>query len=283
MASRRKRADKPDPRKKPKPSRAALKKAPAKRKAAPKKKAPARKAPARKAPARKAPAKRKAAPKKKAPARRAPARRKAAPRKKAAEPQLPPVPTRAERMAAQARHEEYSRRGKLGWNTRRARAAAAAPKKQAARGAHERASVRTRKTRERVARKLGVEPADIEFSGFKLSPTYEVAGKGYGALAGAFSEMRDYASGGQLLGYLEGRPGVTNIIRWETWGVREGPPPGPVPSDVLARIEDLPLVRRVSSGERAELVETLCELWWDAEEYGADVECEVDYESASGD
>lgn len=91
-------------------------------------------------------------------------------------------------------------------------------------------------------------------------------------------------SGNSLLGYLEGRPGVTRILKVEQWKPEGWMPPAerPKPSaEVMARVEKLPMVVEADGADRAELLAEVLDAWAECEDDGAWVECEIDYEEAS--
>lgn len=116
----------------------------------------------------------------------------------------------------------------------------------------------------------------MEFSGWKKAP--ELRGKDWALMTGAFRETRPFKSGAQLLGYLEGRPGATRLLRHETWGP-SSEKKRPVPRDVAERIRDSAAVRRLPKSERAQFREVLEALWWEAEDFGVNAEFEIDYEA----
>lgn len=129
-------------------------------------------------------------------------------------------------------------------------------------------------TASRAGPATGFAPAEPQrFEGFRAEPT-----------GNAFPESRWFGSGAELLGYLEGRPGITKVLAVEPWKPEAGWQPRDdreAPPDVVERIEGLDLVREVDSDEeRAALLEAIIEAWQEADDGGAFVEAEVDYEPA---
>jgi hypothetical protein len=96
-------------------------------------------------------------------------------------------------------------------------------------------------------------------------------------------ETRHFQHGGALLGYLEGRPGVTALREVEGWKPEGWTPAAspPEPSaEVLDRVMGLPLVRDAGSPEdRAELLEAILAAWAECEDGGAWVTVDVDSDS----
>lgn len=95
-----------------------------------------------------------------------------------------------------------------------------------------------------------------------------------------FSESRLFRSGASLLGYLEGRPGILKIGSVTPLL----PPIGTVPTqhergrpaDVAARIESLDLIISDKGSNHEALI---WDAYWDAEDFGALLEVEVDSDS----
>lgn len=103
--------------------------------------------------------------------------------------------------------------------------------------------------------------------------------------AAAYPEGRFLKSGAQLLGYLEGRPGITKITKVEPWK-SDGWEPGPrgeLPADVVERVEELPQLQEVEEGspEWESIYDSIEAAYWECEDGGAWVEVEVEYEEAS--
>lgn len=106
--------------------------------------------------------------------------------------------------------------------------------------------------------------------------------------ARAFPEGRLFRSGASVLGYFEGRPGIMGVRSVAPLHPPLGTPFEPAERertpDVEARIDAI--VDDIASdndGDSGNLEEMLWEAYWDAEDFGAMVEADIDSDSGTAD
>lgn len=102
-----------------------------------------------------------------------------------------------------------------------------------------------------------------------------------------FVEERYFSRGNQLLGFMEGRPGVISILDTTTFRGADTFDVRRVPDDVKYRISQLEMVRENSpqplvrqTARIASAQHNIEQAWMEAERGGVLLELEVDYEDA---
>lgn len=86
-----------------------------------------------------------------------------------------------------------------------------------------------------------------------------------------------------MLGYLEGRPGVQRILKVEPFKLEEGWTPKADRSISRAtkeRVRELPMVQEAKGHERRRLIREIEDAYEEADDGGAWIETEIDYEEA---
>jgi hypothetical protein len=148
--------------------------------------------------------------------------------------------------------------------------------KQAAREALDK--VKQEKERQRTDPRAAVPVGMVQQSGLIDIDRYR------GGIYSFALRNRNIHSGKSLLGTMEGWSHIVTVISAEPFGspLPEGWTPVQVPSDVMARIRDLPQLNGIPDSEKEQWVQRIAYLWSVCEERGAVVTFEMDYPDTKG-